>query len=112
MSLAEQIADQLSEMDGLDRDSPYVEVLRIAKIVEEAGEAMQALIAYHDVNPRKARGGLDDVVKELADVALTAKVAMENFGYDSVYVLRQRERAVLKRLKAASAQPSASGGAS
>lgn len=93
-----RIADTLSAMDGLDRSDRYTEVMRIAKIIEEAGEAMEALIAYHDVNPRKEPGSLDDVVKELCDVALTAKVAIENFGHDAEASLRYREAEILARL--------------
>lgn len=98
-TLAAQIADQLSAMDGLDRRDRYVEVLRIAKVTEEAGEAMEALIAYHNVNPRKPAGPIEDVIKELCDVALTAKVAIENFGFDAVDELIHREAAVLARLR-------------
>jgi NTP pyrophosphatase (non-canonical NTP hydrolase) len=101
MTVVAQIADQLSAMDGLDRRDRYVEALRVAKIVEEAGEAMQALIAYHDVNPRKPAGTLRDVIKELCDVALTAKVAMESFGFDADVELAARERAVLTLLREA-----------
>lgn len=94
------IADQLSAMDGLDRRDRYVEAMRVAKVFEEAGEAMQALIAYHNVNPRKPPGSLGDVIKELCDVALTAKVAIENFGADADAALATRERQVLDRLRA------------
>ena len=62
---------------------------------------MQALIAYHHANPRKPAGSLDDVIKELCDVALTAKVAIENFGRDAEEELALRERAVLGRLRMA-----------
>jgi NTP pyrophosphatase (non-canonical NTP hydrolase) len=99
MSRAGQIADQLSAREHLDHRDPYIELLRVGKLAEEAGEAMEALIAYHGANPRKAGGGKKaDVVKELADVAVAAKVAIESFGFDSNYVVGMRERHVLKRL--------------
>lgn len=100
-SPARRIADTLAAMDGLDRTSRYVEAIRVGKLMEEAGEAMQALIAYHHVNPRKPAGTLADVIKELCDVALTAKVAIESFGFDADREVARRESDVLDRLNAA-----------
>lgn len=99
-SRSRQIARVLSDLDGLDQRDRYTEALRVAKIVEEAGEAMQALIAYHHTNPRKPSGSIEDVIKELCDVALTAKVAVESFGFDAEAELRRREDVVLSRLPA------------
>lgn len=104
-STVRSIADLLSALDGLDRTDRYVEVLRVAKIVEEAGEAMEAMIAYHHVNPRKARGSIDDVIKELCDVALSAKIAIESFGFDANDELAHREGGVLERLQALAGAP-------
>ena len=45
---------------------------RVAKVAEEAGEAIAALIAMTGQNPRKGVcGTLDDLLGELADVAMT-----------------------------------------
>lgn len=52
---------------------------RLAKVTEEAGEVVAALIAVTGQNPRKPAGGaLADVEKELLDVALTALAAVEH----------------------------------
>lgn len=52
---------------------------RIAKVTEEAGEVVAAFIAVTGQNPRKpASGSLDDVTKELLDVAVTALAAVEH----------------------------------
>lgn len=49
----------------------------IMKIAEELGEAVQAYIGITGQNPRKGvYGTRDDVQKELADVIVTAGVAM------------------------------------
>jgi NTP pyrophosphatase (non-canonical NTP hydrolase) len=57
--------------------------LRIAKIAEEAGEAVQAWIGVVGQNPRKGvTHTVDDVVGELADVAFTAMVAIASLGAD------------------------------
>ncbi|MFG2004190.1 MazG-like family protein [Spirillospora sp. NPDC048911] len=49
----------------------------ILKIAEELGEAVQAYLGVTGQNPRKGvYGSRDDVQKELADVILTAGIAM------------------------------------
>ena len=49
----------------------------IMKIAEEFGEAVQAYIGITGQNPRKGTYGTrDDVQKELADVIITAGIAM------------------------------------
>lgn len=61
---------------------------RILKVTEEAGEAAGAWIGVLGQNPRK--GVTDDradVVDELADVAITALVAIESLGFDAQQVL-------------------------
>ena len=53
---------------------------RVAKLVEEAGEAIQALIACTGQNPRKGVcGNVDDLLDELADAALTGIYAIQHF---------------------------------
>ncbi len=101
MSQARQIADGFSELDGMDRNSPYAQAMRVAKIVEEAGEVAQAVIAFHNANPLKPGGSIEDVVKELADIAITAKVSIENFGFDAETVVSDREFVVLGRVRRA-----------
>lgn len=50
---------------------------RVAKMAEEVGEAVAALIGYTGQNPRKGRhGSIDDVAREVCDVALTAMCAL------------------------------------
>ena len=52
---------------------------RVAKIQEEAGEAIAALIGVTGQNPRKGvTHSIDDVAAELLDVALTALCAVEH----------------------------------
>ena len=52
---------------------------RLAKVTEEAGEVVAALIAVTGQNPRKpASGSMADVEKELLDVAVTALAAVEH----------------------------------
>lgn len=52
---------------------------RLAKVSEECGEVIQAYIGATGQNPRKGRTHtIDDVVKELLDVAVTALAAVEH----------------------------------
>ncbi|WP_230393383.1 MazG-like family protein [Plantactinospora alkalitolerans] len=74
---------------------------RILKVTEEAGEAAGAWIGMTGQNPRKGvTHSLDDVAGELADVALTALVAIESLGLDARQVLRTRADRVQGRLAA------------
>lgn len=53
---------------------------RVAKVSEEVGEAIDALIGMTAQNPRKGQyGRLSDLLTELADVALTGLYAMQHF---------------------------------
>lgn len=67
---------------------------RISKVAEELGEAIAAFIGVTGQNPRKGITHTpDQVVEELADVALTALVAIQHFTKDGdVTVERFRER--------------------
>jgi NTP pyrophosphatase (non-canonical NTP hydrolase) len=78
---------------------------RVAKIAEEAGEAVDALIGMTGQNPRKgyyAEGA--DLLDELADAAFTAVYAIQHFTKDIAVTRRALERhqeKVLKTLEAA-----------
>jgi len=53
---------------------------RVAKIIEEAGEACDALIGVTGQNPRKGfYGDWDHLYDELCDVALTGIYALQHF---------------------------------
>jgi NTP pyrophosphatase (non-canonical NTP hydrolase) len=61
---------------------------RILKVTEEAGEAAGAWIGVLGQNPRKGvTHAREDVAGELADVAITALVAIESLGFDAQQVL-------------------------
>lgn len=56
---------------------------RVAKVAEEAGEAVDALIGCTGQNPRKGHyGTADDLLGELADVAVTGMFAIQHFTKD------------------------------
>lgn len=75
----------------------------IMKIAEELGEAVQAYIGVTGQNPRKGvHGTRDDVQKELADVIITAGIAMialaDNDPAQARTHLEQRLQAVTARV--------------
>jgi NTP pyrophosphatase (non-canonical NTP hydrolase) len=85
---------------------------RVAKVGEEAGEAIDALIGVTGQNPRKGEyGSQDDLLNELADVALTGLYAIQHFvknGDETLDTLMRRARHHRERRDAqiaASAQP-------
>ena len=56
---------------------------RVAKVTEEAGEAVDALIGMTGQNPRKGTyGSPTELADELADTALTAMYALQHFTKD------------------------------
>jgi NTP pyrophosphatase (non-canonical NTP hydrolase) len=56
---------------------------RVAKVTEEAGEAIDALIGITGQNPRKGHYGTEaDLHDELLDVALTGLYALQHFTKD------------------------------
>ncbi|MFE3452805.1 MazG-like family protein [Nonomuraea sp. NPDC059194] len=70
--------------DNRDRDREALLWGRVAKVAEEAGEVITALIAATGQNPRKGRSpaGFDAVEYELLDVAMTALAALAHLHAD------------------------------
>jgi NTP pyrophosphatase (non-canonical NTP hydrolase) len=67
--------DQIRELHAVHGEVP-VEI-RLLKLTEETGEAAEAFIGMHGLNSRKGVcRSRDDLLAELADVIITAAVAM------------------------------------
>jgi hypothetical protein len=63
--------------------SPHEDAMRVMKCGEEFGEAVAAYIGMTGQNPRKGvTHTLDDLLLELADVALSALCAIQHFTQD------------------------------
>ena len=78
------IADITAWLDGSNPASAHEDSMRVLKLVEEAGEAAAAYIGMVGQNPRKGvTHSLDDLLGELADVAITALCAIEHFTQDA-----------------------------
>ncbi|GIG70558.1 MazG-like family protein [Phytomonospora endophytica] len=86
-------------LDEANGSSQMELTCRILKVTEEAGEAAGAWIGAVGQNPRKGiTHSHDDVAAELADVALTALVAIESLGMDARAVMEACARKVSSRL--------------
>lgn len=84
---------------------------RILKVTEEAGEAAGAWIGAVGQNPRKGvTHSRKEVADELADVALTALVAIESLGLDARRALNSCAGKVLARLGDAAVEGGHHGG--
>jgi hypothetical protein len=95
---AEVAADYVTEPLGQDW-------ARVAKVAEETGEAIAALIAMTGQNPRKGVcGTLDDLLGELADVAMTGMFAIQHFtkdeGQTAAVLMKALEKAASRAAKA------------
>jgi NTP pyrophosphatase (non-canonical NTP hydrolase) len=67
--------DQIRELHACHADVPIE--IRLLKLTEEVGEAVEAFIGMHGLNSRKGVcRSRDDLLAELADVIITAAVAM------------------------------------
>ncbi|MFD0967466.1 MazG-like family protein [Plantactinospora endophytica] len=87
-------------LDRANGTDPAELTCRILKVTEEAGEAAGAWIGLVGQNPRKGvTHSLGDVADELADVALTALVAIESLDLDARQVLDDRAARVHARLR-------------
>ncbi|GHJ48671.1 hypothetical protein Cs7R123_60130 [Catellatospora sp. TT07R-123] len=80
-------------------NGPQQQTMRILKVTEEAGEAARAWIGVTGQNPRKGVTHTPrEVADELADVVISALVAIESLGFDSDQVLSECAAKVLARL--------------
>ena len=74
------VADITAWLDESNPESAHEDAMRVLKLTEEAGEAAAAYIGMVGQNPRKGvTHTRDDLLKELADVAITALCAMQHF---------------------------------
>ena len=75
-------------------------ILRLIKVQEEAGEVAQAVIGFTGANKRKGyTHDEEDVAKELADVVITAMVAMHDWVPSPERFMDEHLDGLLKRIK-------------
>jgi NTP pyrophosphatase (non-canonical NTP hydrolase) len=104
--VARAVRDSVGWLDAASgRDQASV-TFRILKLTEEAGEAASAWIGLTGANPRKGvTHTVDQVAAELADVALSALIAIESLGLDHRAALAECARKVTERLARDSVGP-------
>jgi NTP pyrophosphatase (non-canonical NTP hydrolase) len=100
--------------EWLDRDVPQnyqnqplaQDWARISKVIEELGEAVSAMIGYTGQNPRKGiTHNEKDMVYELADVAMTAILAIQHFTKETATtrdILKRKQEFIYRRMRDAS----------
>lgn len=88
-------------LDSSNPNTAHEDAMRVLKLVEEAGEAASAYIGKVGQNPRKGiTHTRDELLWELADVAITALCAMQHFTQDSketARVISEKLAAIQKR---------------
>lgn len=88
-------------LDAHHGNGPQQQTMRILKVTEEAGEVARAWIGVQGQNPRKGvTHAPREVADELADVALSALVAIQSLGFDPAEVLSGCAAKVLDRMAA------------
>lgn len=92
LGLIQAMDDFLDVNTGRDyREQPRAQDwARVAKLVEEAGEAVSELIVWTGQNPRKPRDheAYGRMLQELADTAMTGMLAIQHFTKDVVETQR------------------------
>lgn len=75
---------------------------RIAKVIEELGECVDAMIYFTGQNPRKGtRFTKLDMLFELADVVMTGVLAIQHFTKDDAEtreILRRKQEFIYRRM--------------
>ena len=103
MSLFENVETLCVWLDDSNEVSQHEDSMRVMKIGEEYGEAVAAYIGMVGQNPRKGvTHTLDDLLSELADVALTAMAAIQHFTQDinlTEKAINTKASSVAERLK-------------
>lgn len=75
-------------------------LIRLIKLQEESGEVAQAVIGFTGANKRKGYTHTeDDVAKELADVVVTAMVALHDWTESPERFMKEHLQGLLARIK-------------
>jgi hypothetical protein len=85
------------------------DLMRVVKVAEELGEAIQCLIGMTGQNPRKGKTHrTSDLLNELADVVFTGILAMQHFTKDpnaTRWILIQKLADIERRVPVIPGQP-------
>lgn len=95
------ISDEYEQflLDFLGQDPGKPDAARILKLQEEVGEVTEAFLSFKGWMWRKENGtSAWDVCMELADVAMTAMLAMAVIGYGPDQMMQAQMEKTLKRM--------------
>jgi phosphoribosyl-ATP pyrophosphohydrolase len=99
MSVYRDIYDKIAASQAHLRGQGYM--YRLLKVQEEAGEVAQAVIGSAGANKRKGYTHRDeDVAKELADVVITAMVALHDWVPSPERYMKERLQVLTERIRA------------
>lgn len=96
MSVYRDIYNRIAATQRVSHGTDY----RLVKLQEEVGEVAQAFIGYVGANARKGcTHTSEDVAKELADVVVTAMVALHDWTDDPERFMKEHLQRLLERIK-------------
>ena len=99
MSVYREIYDRISTSSPA-QVSQQGPLYRLLKIQEEAGEVAEAVIGFTGVNKRKGYSHDEgDVAKELADVVVTAMIALHDWVPSPERFMKEHLQGLLARIK-------------
>lgn len=99
MSVYREIYDKISSSSRTQFGTDGI-YLRLIKVQEEAGEVAEAVIGFTGANARKGVTHTEeDVAKELADVVITAMVAMHDWVPSPEQFMKEHLQGLLARIK-------------
>lgn len=99
MSVYRDIYDRLSTSSPAQA-SQQGPLYRLLKLQEEAGEVAEAVIGFTGVNTRKGYSHDEqDVAKELADVVITAMVALHDWVPSPERFMKERLQVLTERIR-------------
>ena len=97
-TLWSHVRDALAWLDNANGRSEIENLARMAKIMEELGEAINAHVGYTGQNPRKGKyATVDDIRYELCDVLLSAAVALATWTGDATSAERYFTSYLIKK---------------
>lgn len=99
MSVYREIYEKISTSSSQQLGRNGV-LLRLLKVQEEGGEVAEAVIGFTGANKRKGFSHTeDDVAKELADVVVTAMVALHDWVPSPERYMKDHLQGLLARIR-------------
>lgn len=98
MSVYREVYDRISTSTAAQAGA-HGPLWRLLKLQEEMGEVAEAAIGFAGVNKRKPVRPEEEVAKELADVVVTAMVALHDWTESPEQFMKEHLQGLLTRIK-------------